>query len=86
MGLYLPIYEQNLNLIRQETLREKCPYSELFWSKCRGMRTRITPNTNTFYAVKGWCNPGQNKVREMLQMDTLRKYNINVKSAKFTWS
>ena len=46
------------------TLREKCPYSELFWSgfsriqteygeqsECRKMRTRITPNTDTFYAV-----------------------------------
>ena len=53
------------------TLREKCPYSELFWSafpafglnterysvslriqsECRKMRTKITPNTDTFYAV-----------------------------------
>ena len=40
------------------TLPEKCPYSELLWSvfsclqsKCRKMRTRITPNTDTFYAV-----------------------------------
>ena len=38
------------------SLREKCPYSELFWSalsriqfKCGKMRTRITPNT--FHAV-----------------------------------
>ena len=51
------------------TLREKCPYLELFWShfpafglntkrcgvslriqpECRKMRTRITPNTDTFY-------------------------------------
>ena len=33
------------------TLREKCPYSELFWSECGKMRTRITPNTDTFYTV-----------------------------------
>ena len=62
-------------------LREKCPYSELFWSafsriwteygeilhvfeygeilplspriqsECGKIRTRITPNTDTFYAV-----------------------------------
>ena len=41
-----------------DSLPEKCPYSELFWSafsriqsECREMRTRITPNTDTFYAV-----------------------------------
>ena len=50
----------------ENTLREKCPYSELFWSvftrirteyvfspnagKC-GPESRITPNTDTFYAV-----------------------------------
>ena len=53
------------------TLREKCPYSELFWSvvfriqteyekhsvslriqsECGKVQTRITPNTDTFYAV-----------------------------------
>ena len=50
------------------SLREKCPYSELFWSafsrirteygeilriqsECGKMWTRITPNTDTFYAV-----------------------------------
>ena len=42
-------------------LRKKCPYSQLFWSvfsvslriqsKCGKMRTRITPNTDTFHAV-----------------------------------
>ena len=58
------------------SLREKCPYSKLFWSafshirteygeilrispysvrmqeNAGKMRTRITPNTDTFYAVK----------------------------------
>ena len=33
------------------TLREKCPDLELFWSECRKIRTRITPNTYTFYAM-----------------------------------
>ena len=32
-------------------LRKKCPYSELFWSKCGKMRSRITSNTDTFHAV-----------------------------------
>ena len=50
-----------------ETLREKCPCSELFWSvfpriqteyvslriqsESGKIRARITPNTDTFYAV-----------------------------------
>ena len=44
------------------TLCKKCPYLELFWSTfsrirteyieiCGKMRTRITPNTDTFHAV-----------------------------------
>ena len=46
------------------SLREKCPYSELFWSafsrilteyliesECGKIRTRITPNMDTFHAV-----------------------------------
>ena len=43
------------------SMREKCPYSELFWpgeirsihiqSECGKILTRITPNTETFYAV-----------------------------------
>ena len=42
-----------------KTLREKCSYSELFWSafphirtEYGKMRTRITPNTDSFYTVK----------------------------------
>ena len=34
------------------TLPEKGPYSKFFWSECREMRTRETPNTDTFYAVQ----------------------------------
>ena len=42
------------------SLHEKCPYSELLWSKCGEIRTRITPNTDNFYAgcclkVGYWC-------------------------------
>ena len=33
------------------SLRNKCPYSELFCSKCGKMQIRITPNTDTFHAV-----------------------------------
>ena len=36
-------------------MRKKCPYSELFWYRMREnagkIRTRITPYTDTFYAV-----------------------------------
>ena len=39
----------------QSRLREKCQYLELFWSKSRKIRTRITPNTDTFYAVHVIC-------------------------------
>ena len=38
-------------LIQPLTLREKCPYSEFFWSKCGKIWTRITPNMENFYAV-----------------------------------
>ena len=30
---------------------KKCPYSDLFWSECGKMWTRITLNTNNFQAV-----------------------------------
>ena len=33
------------------SLREKCPYSELFWSELSRIRTRITPYLDTFYVV-----------------------------------
>ena len=33
------------------SLRKKCPYSELFWSKCGEMWTGIAPNTDTFHAL-----------------------------------
>ena len=42
---------------QDSTLRKKCPYSEFFWSvfsrirtECRKIRTRKTPNTDSFYA------------------------------------
>ena len=33
------------------SLRKKCPYSELFWSVFSRIRTRITPNIDTFHVV-----------------------------------
>ena len=50
--------------LENSILRKKCPYSELFWpvfsriwteyhiqSECGKIRTRITPNTDTFHTV-----------------------------------
>ena len=34
-----------------QSLRKKCRYSKLFWSECGKIRTRITPNMDTFDAV-----------------------------------
>ena len=62
---------QQVDVYVFQSLRKKCPYSELFWftfsriwteygengvslhiqSECRKMRTRRTPNTDTFHAV-----------------------------------
>ena len=39
-----------LNFFIGISLREKCPYSELFWSAFSRMTT-ITPNTDTLYAA-----------------------------------
>ena len=47
--------------------RKKWPYSKLFWSacpriqsECGKMWTRITPNTNSFHIVYGFCHARQN--------------------------
>ena len=55
----------HLSIFEKTTLREKYPYSEFFWSvfsriqteygysvRLREMRTRKTPNTHNFHAVK----------------------------------
>ena len=34
-----------------KALRKNCPYSELFWSAFSRIRTRISPNTDTFHSV-----------------------------------
>ena len=54
------IYNISKNVYPSGTLREKCPYSQLFWSvfsriqfECAKVRTRITPNTDT---LKGHAN------------------------------
>ena len=46
-------------IVANKDLREKCPYSELFWSVFSRIipgkiLTRITPYTDIFYAVKGY--------------------------------
>ena len=50
---YLSSLLKILNLGFQPTnaLHEQCPYSELFWYECGKIRTRITLNKDTFYAV-----------------------------------
>ena len=63
-----------------ESLRKKCPYSELFrsafsgiysvslriQSECWDMRTRTTPNTNIFHAV--WLGFYKNNVLKCLNL------------------
>ena len=51
------------------TLRKKCPYSELFWSAFSCIRTRITPNTGTFYTVWVSCK----------SLETLQKLCLSIK-------
>ena len=51
-------FNEIFNAVVTRSLREKCPYSELFWSafsqsECAKMRARIPPNADTFYAVDG---------------------------------
>ena len=42
-----------LAMILHKSLLKKCPYSEFSWSKCGKIRTRKTPDTDTFDAVNG---------------------------------
>ena len=44
-GTHFPAFEMNM---------ESYPVSLRMQSECRKMRTRITPNTDTFYAVMIW--------------------------------
>ena len=66
-GHFLPQMRETCDALSFPTLREKCPYSEFFWSlfsriwteygeiksKCGKIRTRKAPNTDTFHAVLG---------------------------------
>ena len=38
-------------ILQKLSLREKCPNSEFFWSVFSRIRTRKTPNTDTFHEV-----------------------------------
>ena len=55
---------KGLALFQRITLREKCPYSELFCSECGKMQTRITPNMDTFHAVSH-TSPNFNRREEV---------------------
>ena len=39
------------DFIHRQSLRKKCLYSELFWSECGKIQTRITLNIDTFHTV-----------------------------------
>ena len=62
-----------------ETLREKCPYSELFcYAFCR-IRTRITPITDILYAVRTFDE-------DLSQLNwNLRLFKKNVITNIFFW-
>ena len=45
--IYLDIFVRDIQSI-SHSLREKCPYLELFWPTFSYIRTRITPNTDIF--------------------------------------
>ena len=46
--------------LQNHRLRKNCLYSELFWSAFPRIRTRITPNTDTFHlVVSEICLPSQ---------------------------
>ena len=56
-GLYSLKKSIGVHFNRSNQLRQKCHYSKFFWSvfsliqsKCKKIRTRKTPNTDTFYA------------------------------------
>ena len=50
--LYSDAGERSTDIILlNSALREKCPYSELFWSICGTARTRITPKRTLFFVV-----------------------------------
>ena len=59
ISFFLTVYFSENNHLMIQTPCEKRPYSELFWSafsriwiEYKKMRSRITPNTDTFYAVR----------------------------------
>ena len=48
---HLFLMQDFLQLFRRKSIKiKKCPYSEFFWSECGEIRTRNTPNTDTFHA------------------------------------
>ena len=65
------------------SLRKKCPYSEFFWSvfsriqsECGKVRTRITPNTDTFHAVT--------KENKVYQDENYPAKSVNDRGSRFS--
>ena len=68
----------------RKPLRKKRSYLELFWSQseCGKIRTRITPNTDTFHAVN-WSREKLGTVIEQPVM--LSSYNFPVHTCVVAW-
>ena len=76
--LFWTTYEMNMvyiKLLLWHTLLlcEKCPYSELFWSVLFRIRTRITPNVDTFYTMSIW------EYSNRLWLETLKMLQLSKK-------
>ena len=52
--LGLRVFQHLWLFLRLSALHEKCPYSGFFWSAFSRIRTRKTPNTDTFHAVENF--------------------------------
>ena len=59
-------------------MRKKCPYSEFFWSAFSRIRTKKTPNTDTFYAVlnRPKCKGPKNLVYCVYLRNLLKTKNL----------
>ena len=62
---------------RNIPLREKCLYSELFWSTFSRIQTRITPNTYTFYVV--FVKSLEHQERMVSTLEKLKNFSLEHK-------
>ena len=88
------------SFLESNSLREKWPYSELFWSAFshirtgyRKMRTRITPNTDTFYAmtllsILAPCKTNLDHSSDLRNFSVRVFFSFNSKGLRYsyTWS